>query len=501
MSQRHAEITDNAAQSVLLDIDTAVARHDDADVVTHRLERFGQRAGDIGQAANLGEGSDLGGDQQNLQRLVVPPRKDIARHTHRDRAGRRELFHGLAPLVRDRHHFDRLAGIVPERVEGHGKGDCLTTAGTTGPARLPRGRTRRHRAQLQLEVPPAGPRRQAECGIETEVALAALRRTAGKEDLELDRSRPIGREQIESQVEVAVVVTEPDPPHGPLRGVHRAEERADVDVAASLPLLLIHLAVEPGCDLAMGPLRGRSPGVPGDRLIEVGWGRPPQRHIDVAEMEPKEAIPDLVHPRIVRSAEPPEPVAALRDERLAARQRERLGLIRLSLTLPEKIPCLGQQVPGDVVFLVADPGVEVRVDPGARINPGQRALGGKSPEEFRNGHCFQLGLKRQPAVQRMEERVAVALVRIPAVFAVQGNDRQERRVRLTLLDGTKLVDEVAGCLIGGRILVLEANRVREPGVAKEQMNRRAVALYAVRRVEQLGLRQLSLRIARDRTRQ
>src|SRR6267143_5435317 len=98
-------------------------------------------------------------------------------------------------------------------------------------------------------------------------------------------------------------------------------------------------------------------------------------------MQAEEAIPDLVHPRIVRSAEPPEPVAALRDERLAARQRERLGLIRLSLTLAEKIPCHGQQVPGDVVFLVADPCIEVRVDPRAGMNPGQRALGGKSPEE------------------------------------------------------------------------------------------------------------------------
>src|ERR1700682_519308 len=101
----------------------------------------------------------------------------------------------------------------------------------------------------------------------------------------------------------------------------------------------------------------------------------------------------------------------------------------------------------------------------------------------------------------MEERIAVGFVRIPTVFAVEGDHRQEGGVLLSLLDGTEPFDQVRGGPIRGGILVLEANRVREPRVAEEEMDRRAVALDAVRRIEQLGLRQLPFRIPDDRARE
>ena len=99
----------------------------------------------------------------------------------------------------------------------------------------------------------------------------------------------------------------------------------------------------------------------------------------------------------------------------------------------------------------------------------------------------------------MEERIAIGLVRVPAVFAVEGDHRQEGRVLLPLLDGAEAVDEVRGRLVGRRILVLEANRVGERRVAEHEMDRRAVALKTVGRVELLGLGHLSLRVPADRT--
>src|SRR5205823_11271651 len=134
---------------------------------------------------------------------------------------------------------------------------------------------------------------------------------------------------------------------------------------------MIDDAVELGRDLAVRPLGGRALGFLHDRLVEAGrWGLL-TRHIDVAQVETEEAVPDLVHPRIVRSAEPPEPVATLRDQRLTPRRGELLLIIRGSLALAEKVPRLRQLVPGDIVFRVAHPGVEVRVDPGARMDAGQ----------------------------------------------------------------------------------------------------------------------------------
>ena len=117
-------------------------------------------------------------------------------------------------------------------------------------------RVGRQLAQLQLHLGPAGFRREPEGRIETEVAATGLLRTAGEENLELDRTRPACGKQVESQVEIAVVMPEPDAPHRPGGGMHGTEERADIDITTSLPLLLVHDAVEFGRDLAVRPLRG-----------------------------------------------------------------------------------------------------------------------------------------------------------------------------------------------------------------------------------------------------
>src|SRR5439155_7528283 len=53
-----------------------------------------------------------------------------------------------------------------------------------------------------------------------------------------------------------------------------------------------------------------------DRLEQTG--RRPSAHelVDVAEVQPKLVVPDRVHARVVLAAEPPEPVAAFRDQDL-----------------------------------------------------------------------------------------------------------------------------------------------------------------------------------------
>ena len=123
--ERHPQVGDDSPQSVLLHVDAAVARHDNPHVVAHRLERLGQRTRNVGEAAHLGEGRDFRRNEQDLEGLVLAPAKNITGYAHRDRSGGRELFSRLAFFVRDRHHLDRLAGIVPERFKGHGKGERL----------------------------------------------------------------------------------------------------------------------------------------------------------------------------------------------------------------------------------------------------------------------------------------------------------------------------------------------------------------------------------------
>src|SRR5205809_2234343 len=161
--------------------------------------------------------------------------------------------------------------------------------------------------------------------------------------------------------------------------------------------------VELGRDLAVRPLGGRALGFLHDRLVEAGRRGLLTRYIDVAKVESEQTVPDLVHPRIMRPAEPPEPVAAFRDQHFAARGRKIGRGISLTLALAQEVASLSQEFPGHVVLLVPNPGVEVGVDPGSRMNAGQRSVRWKLRQEFRHGHGLYVGVMAKPAVERMQE--------------------------------------------------------------------------------------------------
>src|SRR5438094_7435128 len=105
----------------------------------------------------------------------------------------------------------------------------------------------------------------------------------------------------------------------------------------------------------------------------------------------------------------------------------------------------------------------------------------------------------EAAVERMKEVVAVPFVEIPAVFAVQRNHGEQGCILLAALGAVQTADEVFRGLVGGGILVFESNRVREPAVAKHQMDGRTTGLHSIGRIEQLRLPQPSVAIPVDGT--
>src|SRR6266550_4737272 len=103
---------------------------------------------------------------------------------------------------------------------------------------------------------------------------------------------------------------------------------------------MIDRPVKLGRDLAVGPLGGRTLSILHDRLKETGRRGLLTRHIDVAQVEPEQAVPDLVHPGIVRPAEPPEPVAALRNQGFAARGSQLSRSIGVTFSLAQEVASL-----------------------------------------------------------------------------------------------------------------------------------------------------------------
>ena len=77
-----------------------------------------------------------------------------------------------------------------------------------------------------------------------------------------------------------------------------------------------------------------------------------------------------------------------------------------------------EKFPGEVVFLMADPDVEVGVDPGTGVDAGD-FVGGDALEGFGDGDGGEGGILGDEAVEFFEEGAAAVVVVLPGVFAIE----------------------------------------------------------------------------------
>src|SRR6516225_6307236 len=122
---------------------------------------------------------------------------------------------------------------------------------------------------------------------------------------------------------------------------------------------------------------------------------------------------------------PPVPVAAFGDPKLLLRPPQAFRIkIRTRGISCVKVARIGQQVPCPVIFLRADPDVEVGIDPGARHNVGERSrlyevqgLAGSYTADFR--------VALEQIIELSEKRPAVLAIELPRVFTIE-NQRNHR---------------------------------------------------------------------------
>ena len=151
----------------------------------------------------------------------------------------------------------------------------------------------------------------------------------------------------------------------------------------------------------------------------------------------------------------------------------------------EPVASVGEEVPGDGVFGVADPGVETGVDPAAGEEPVQRAAIRHRAEEVAHRRADDVGTRVELGVERVQEIVAVAGVELPGVLAVEGDGDQEVAVALLLLDPAEPAHEVADRVLRRHPIVVEADQVAEHPVPEDHRHLAALALDPVGLVERL----------------
>src|SRR5687768_15095513 len=116
---------------------------------------------------------------------------------------------------------------------------------------------------------------------------------------------------------------------------------------------------------------------------------------------------------------PPEPVAAFSDQELLPGAVHR-GRGQVRRRIVQRAPRVGQLTPRTMVIWVADPDVEITVNPGSREYRWQAF---RSPGTcLAHRHGAQLGMGGQPSVQRAQERTTLSLIVLPGVLAVQDDE-------------------------------------------------------------------------------
>ena len=123
-----------------------------------------------------------------------------------------------------------------------------------------------------------------------------------------------------------------------------------------------------------------------------------------------------------------------------------------------------------MVVAMADPDVEVAVDPGAGEDRRQRLRRTRRRLGHRDG--LDVGGVRQRPVQRAQERPAAAVVILPGVLAVEddrnGRDFPAAGLRESPARGADVLDEIGRGRAGVPRLVVKADAIRHRVIAEQR---------------------------------
>ena len=223
-----------------------------------------------------------------------------------------------------------------------------------------------------------------------------------------------------------------------------------------------------------------------------------QQPIHVPQVPPEQIVELQVVRRRMVVAVPPEPVAAFGDQHLFARPRDGGGVHAGGRV--QRLARVGQLAPRALIVGVA----ESRCRSSRRSTTRERcpAAPARVPARLPHRDGPELGVRGQAAIERAQERAAAAFEVLPGVLAVE-DDRDERlspagavAVAPAGLDEPR--HEVVGRRFGRPAGVGEADEIRQHVIAERARDPRAAGPHAGRRVEALGLLDVSVAVARER---
>src|SRR5262245_22129173 len=185
----------------------------------------------------------------------------------------------------------------------------------------------------------------------------------------------------------------------------------------------------------------------------------------------EQLVEQIVLCRRMVVAEPPEPVASFGDVQFLPGPRQSVRLrLALSLRGEQELARLVEQVPGGVVFVVADPDGEIVRYPTAREKSPDAVGGRVVAQVITHTGGADDGMPCRTAIERPQEFDAAVRVILPAVFAVKNDGDECGTSRVVRFDGTAdrldSPQQVVGRPRRVAPLIMEPDQVAQAMVAK-----------------------------------
>ena len=210
----------------------------------------------------------------------------------------------------------------------------------------------------------------------------------------------------------------------------------------------------------------------------------PHKMIDVDQMLAKECVEGVFFNSMMIVSVPPEPVAALGDQKLFE-NLSALCFVKCCFDFFIRLARLINQLPRPVLLRMPDPDVEISPDPAAGFKCVECKLGNLFIiHTLRHRGCFAPRKLHQPVVKQLKKVIGIVRIVLPGIFAVE--DHIDQRIfRTAFMNTLQPCDEILHRLVRIPAAVRKAHQITQRVVTEKERNGIFLKIESVSAVDRI----------------
>ncbi len=231
----------------------------------------------------------------------------------------------------------------------------------------------------------------------------------------------------------------------------------------------------------------------------------PKRKIDGRQMLAIERVEFRVVRRAVFRTKPPAPVASFRSQQRFLRLSQR-GLVRGAIAplfsslyrLPIRFARVPEQFPCGHVFAVANPNIEIRVNPGSGENPRVGWNVARRGNRLGRSERPEILISLDAPVKFAQKLAAIPRIVFPGIFAIEKQAHREGLSGLHVFSKrSKPAMQIRGGILAIHAAINETDEIGKVVIAKKSRDRFPPELHAQWFVQTFRIRRNPLGITKE----